>query len=543
MVFNHSNNYTISGGTIVGSGSLTKTGSGTLTLAQASGSNSFSGTLNINCGTLSISSLNRIGSSTSTRAVQLGGGTLEYTYNVGNAETSDSLPITLNPGNSGIKVTGVYNAGGVNAPTAAVTLRLGAAITGSGNLEKSGSGILAIGKNSVTTLGNTFSGNINVTAGALDIRNPDSLGATSGGTTLTNGQLELFSFGQNAGVEFAAEPITIVGSSFIRTKNEDQDSDILHVLTGPLTLNPSSVLGLASPKAVALSGTVANTINSTSPNISSLELTGNVTTGSGSVLKLGLTPSIVVPIVQSSVAQTVTLSGSITGSGAVETQGAAASVYTLTDPEYSGNTTVNGGILSLGADNSSNNPSTVNIASSGATLDLTFSGSDTVDKLFIGGVQQPAGVYEAIGNAGNGTEIAQITGIGTLTVTSGPGGYSSWQSVNGAGSQTVAQDHDNDGVDNGVEYFLGGNTNTTGFTAQPAPFGGAIIWTKAATYTGVFNTDFKVQSSTDLTTWNDATVSGTVGVPGTVHLSGSNVTYTLPTGPTKSFVRLLVNPN
>jgi hypothetical protein len=166
-----------------------------------------------------------------------------------------------------------------------------------------------------------------------------------------------------------------------------------------------------------------------------------------------------------------------------------------------------------------------------------------VDKLFIGGVQQPAGVYEAVGNAGSGTEIAQITGTGTLTVTSGPAGYSSWQSANSAGSQTVDQDHDNDGVDNGVEYFLGGNTNTTGFTALPAPASGAVTWTKAATYNGVFNTDFKVQSSTDLTTWTDAASSGTPGVPGTVHLSGSNVTYTMPTAPAKSFVRLLVNPN
>lgn len=538
MVFNHSaNNYTISGGTIVGSGSLTKSGSGTLTLAQASGSNSFSGALNINGGTLSITALNRIGSGASTRAVQLGGGTLEYTYSVSNAETSDTIPLVLNPGNSGLRITGSYVTGSVNAPTAAVTLRLGAAITGSGNLEKSGSGILAIGKNSATTLGNTFSGNINVTAGALDIRNPDSLGATSSGTTLTNGQLELFSFGQNAGVTFDAEPITISGASFIRSKNEDTDSDILHVLTGPLTLNASSVLGLASPKAVALSSTVANTINSISTNVSSLELTGSVTTGAGSILKLGLTPSVVLPVVQSTVPQTVTLSGAITGSGSMEAQGAAASVYTLADPEYSGNTTVNGGILSLGADNSSNNASTVSIASTGATLDLNFAGTDTVDKLFIGGVQQPAGVYEAVGNAGSGTEIAQITGSGTLTVTSGPAGYSTWASTNAPG-QTVSQDHDNDGVANGIEYFMGLSGN--GFTANPAlNASNNIIWTMGDNYTGAYGTDYAVQTSSDLTNWTAVPV-GNVSIDNIA--PGKSVSYTL-TGSGKRFVRLLVNPD
>ena len=50
--------------------------------------------------------------------------------------------------------------------------------------------------------------------------------------------------------------------------------------------------------------------------------------------------------------------------------------------------------------------------------------------------------------------------------------------------QTVDQDHDNDGVDNGVEYFLGGNTVTTGFTPLPGPVSGAVTWVKSSTYTG-----------------------------------------------------------
>lgn len=536
MVFNHSaGNYTITGGTIGGAGSLTKSGSGKLTLAQASGSNSFSGALNINGGTLSISALNRIGGGATTRAIQLGGGTLEYTYNVSNAETTDTVPLTLNPGNSGISITGSYTTGSVNAPSAAVTLRLGAPITGSGNLEKSGSGILSIGKNSATSLGNTFTGALSVTAGALDIRNPDSLGDTSGGTTLSNAQLELFSFNQNAGVTFDAEPITITGTSYIRTKNEDTDSDILHVLTGPLTLNAGSVAAIASPKAVALSSTIANTINSISPNISSLELTGAVTTGAGSTLKLGLVPSVVLPVVQSNAPQTVTLSGAITGAGAVETQGAAASLYTLADPEYSGNTTVNGGTLSLGADNSSNNASTISIAATGATLDLTFGGTDTVNKLFIGGVQKTAGIWGSVASGAPNTDPA-LTGTGTLTVASGPAsGYASWAAAN-APSQGMDDDHDNDGVANGIEYFMGLSGNA--FTPTPAVSGNSITWTKGASYSGNFLTQYFVQTSSNLTSWNNAP-AGTN--PGEVNIVGNNVTYTLPAAAGSIFVRLKVN--
>ena len=534
MIFDHSaGNYTITGGTIGGTGSLTKSGSGTLTLAQASGSNSFSGALQINGGTLSISSLNRIGSGASTRAIQFGGGALEYTFSVANAETSDTIPLTLNPGNSGIRITGSYTTGSVNAPTAAVTLRFGAPITGSGNFEKSGSGILAIGRNSATTLGNTFTGTLSVTAGALDIRNPDSLGDTIGGTTLSNAQLELFSFNQNAGVTFDAEPITIAGTSYIRTKNEDIDSDIQHVLTGPLILNAGSVAAISAPKAVALSSTIANTINSISPNITSLELTGAVTTGTGSTLKLGLLPSVVLPIVQSTVPQTVTFSGAITGTGAVETQGIATSIYTLTDPEYSGNTTVNGGILSLGAENSSNNPSTINIAATGATLNLNFSGTDVVDKLFIGGVQQSAGVYKATDNPNPGNPIAQITGSGTLTVNSGPaGGYLSWASANAPG-QNINQDHDNDGVSNGIEYFMGLSGNA--FTANPVLNGSnTIVWPMGASYSGTYGTNYTVQTSDDLTDWANVS-AGNVTI-----VSGTSLTYTL-IGAGKRFVRLLVN--
>jgi len=538
MVFSNNlpNNYTIGGGTIGGTGSLTKSGTGTVTLTQA-GTNTFSGPLAINAGTLSISNLNQIGGGSSTRAIELGGGTLQYTYNTNASQTSNTLPLTLNSGTSTFEITGSVITGDINGTVLPVTLRLGGAVTGDGDLVKSGGGILALGLNSVTTQNSTFTGTVLVTGGALDIRNPDSLGDVASGTTISNASLEIFPFNQNAGVSFAAEPLTLSGTSYLRMKNEDTDSDIENTWTGDVTVSAGAVVGISAPKQYTLSTSIANTITSTSTNISKLNITGNVTTGAGSVLKLGLIPaSATVPAVQSGVAQTVSISGALTGSGSVETQGASTSVYTLTDPEYSGNTTVNGGTLQLGADNSSNNASTINVASV-AKIDIAFSGDDTVAALVLGGTNVGPGTY----NASHPTYGSYFLATGSGSIVVAPtSGYSTWQSANGAGSQTVDQDHDNDGVDNGVEYFLGGNTNTTGFTALPVPVGGAVTWVKAASYTGVFNTDFKVQSSTDLISWTNAPAGAG---PGQVNVSGSNVTYTLPTGAGKTFVRLLVNPN
>jgi hypothetical protein len=121
------------------------------------------------------------------------------------------------------------------------------------------------------------------------------------------------------------------------------------------------------------------------------------------------------------------------------------------------------------------------------------------------------------------------------------GGYASWQSTNGT-SQGLNGDHDNDGVPNGIEYFLGGNTNTRGFTPLPGVTntGGtlSVTWTKAADYTGVYPTDFVVETSASLT---DGWVPETLAPAGTVTITGNDVTYTFPTPlGARKFARLKV---
>jgi autotransporter-associated beta strand protein len=121
-------------------------------------------------------------------------------------------------------------------------------------------------------------------------------------------------------------------------------------------------------------------------------------------------------------------------------------------------------------------------------------------------------------------------------------GFAAWSSLNGAGSN-LSDDHDNDGVDNGTEYFLGGPAgNTTGFTALPGVVDTAgvlsVTWPKGAGYAGVYGTDFAVETSATLSgPWTPETLGGNIiDDPGFVK-------FTFPSGPPysgKNFARLKV---
>ena len=198
---------------------------------------------------------------------------------------------------------------------------------------------------------------------------------------------------------------------------------------------------------------------------------------------------------------------------------------------YSGNTTVNVGMLALTKVNASNESSTVSIASSGASLNLTFTGTDVVDKLFIGGVQQAAGIYKATDNPNTGNPISQITGPGTLTVTSQPttAGYAQWESSKGV-SDGPNGDDDKDGISNLIEYALGLEPKVS----NPSPgtlIGKLLSFDKNPNATDVV---FAIETSTTLATGSWSTVTPDAN-------NASIISYTLPNDPSgKLFARLKV---
>ena len=116
-------------------------------------------------------------------------------------------------------------------------------------------------------------------------------------------------------------------------------------------------------------------------------------------------------------------------------------------------------------------------------------------------------------------------------LTTNYGGFGTWASANGATGQTPQQDHDNDGVENGIEFFMGETGSS--FTANPSLNAtNTISWPASAAYQGTY----EVQTSPDLATWTNVD-------PRPVPVAGI-LSYTLPTGAPsgKSFVRLLVTP-
>jgi hypothetical protein len=92
----------------------------------------------------------------------------------------------------------------------------------------------------------------------------------------------------------------------------------------------------------------------------------------------------------------------------------------------------------------------------------------------------------------------------------------------------------NDGVSNGVEYFMNA---AAGFTANPALNGSnTITWVNGGNINeSAYGTEFVVQTSSNLSTWDDVPLINVTNTAG-------SVSYTL-SGAGPKFVRLKVTPN
>jgi hypothetical protein len=124
--------------------------------------------------------------------------------------------------------------------------------------------------------------------------------------------------------------------------------------------------------------------------------------------------------------------------------------------------------------------------------------------------------------------------------------FSDWQDANGTQGD-LDEDHDSDGVSNGVEYFMGGSASTTGFTELPgvSNTGGifTVTWSRATLaegYSGTYGTDFVVETSDSLVgAWTIEKADPEAGF--TVTQTPDEVKYTFPNPlSTRKFVRLKV---
>ena len=162
---NVAKNYILAGtSNILGSTSITKTGAGTLTIQNT---NSFTGAVSVNGGTVNFSKLGNLGNGT---AINFGGGALQFAS--GNTADISARTVTINSGGATIDTAG---------NNVAFASRIGN--SGAGGLTKTGAGTLTLNTNS------TYTGNTTVSQGTLALGAVASLSnsaavTVSAGTTL-----------------------------------------------------------------------------------------------------------------------------------------------------------------------------------------------------------------------------------------------------------------------------------------------------------------------------------------------------------------------
>ncbi|MEK7949824.1 malectin domain-containing carbohydrate-binding protein [Luteolibacter soli] len=127
----------------------------------------------------------------------------------------------------------------------------------------------------------------------------------------------------------------------------------------------------------------------------------------------------------------------------------------------------------------------------------------------------------------------QTTGVLSLAVAGGASNYSTWATANGISGEPGSSDHDHDGLSNLVEYALGKSP-----TVSSVPAGtyasGAVSFAKGAEAVANGDVTWAIEESDDLGVTDPwAVVTPAVNSP-------TAISYTLPAGKAKVFVRLAV---
>ena len=565
-------------------GNLTKSGNGTLYLNNPA--NSFGGLLAVSGGTLKVDKLAVGGSNSSigsgSSAIVLNGGTLNY---VGTTTDTTDRAIEMRAGaainNNGtggsISFTAANVAQTLTASARTLTLggtnsntnTFGSILGDSGTtpnisrLQKSG-----VGK-WIVTGSHTYTGATVMNQGILVVNGSAVLGG-SVGSVIDESNIWFTSINANAAIHF--ETVANLGpADQIRFRNTGGTAGLggALVYTGTTEQTLSKTLQCDTSIGIRLeSNSVGGklTFNGAFSQTNRALYLGGSGTGDN------------------------TLATAFTGTGSMTKRDAGTWILSGTNT-YTGATIITGGTLALGASNALANTAvsigTATLATAASVSDtvgtletnaaatiqigsgstLAFADSSAIDWNDIPGTLNITGTFVPAtpGNPGSlrfgitntgltAIQLGKITAAGFtdfgldadgyLTATAVAAGYSSWATANGVPEQTADLDHDNDGVSNGVEYFIGGPSgNTTGFTALPGVTNTvgtlSVTWTMAASYTGAYLTDFVVETSETLTgTWVTESVSPTPGA--TVTITDDDVKYTFPAGPMKKFARLKV---
>jgi fibronectin-binding autotransporter adhesin len=318
-------NYTISGtGGIAGAGSLTKSGSGTLTLTTA---NSFSGGLALNGGTVTFSSLTNLGAG----AISFAGGTLKYAS--GNSDDVSVRGITINAGDATFDV-------------GSSTVNFANAIgnSGAGGLIKQGSGTLTLNGTNRYSGNTVIGGGTLVLGSATYISNSAAIIVNSGAT---------FDVTANSPITLAAGAAqALVGSGSVNgsvtvpasTKISPATNGVVGTLTlssGDLTINGGTIaadlttstrdLIVVNGNLTITSGTLQLNVTGTLANGSYtlIQYTGGLTGAAGNLAVAGYAPAGKAVTLDDSVSGQINLVVADTATDAITWSGATSGDWDL----------------------------------------------------------------------------------------------------------------------------------------------------------------------------------------------------------------------
>ncbi|OBX08712.1 autotransporter-associated beta strand repeat-containing protein, partial [Gallibacterium genomosp. 3] len=511
---------------ISGSGGLTKEDSGTLILGA---NNTYTGTTNINAGTLQLGNGGATGD-VAGKTVLAGGTTLALNHGTNtytlNDEVDGSGKISQLAANTGTTIVtnnntnftgdveihgGTLQVGdggttgdignGTVTTDANTTLKINRsdnytldnAVTGAGNLTQAGGGATTVTKN------NTYTGKTTVSSGTLDIAKGGSIIGTS--DVLIDSAVDYSTDNQ--------AKLTVNGT--LETAKTGDDSGDVEINNGLFTVNGTATVG--NIKSTDTTGNKLATVNVAGGGTLTTNLVG------GDVLFEGFKTSPQQDTVtingtwNANVANGATVAqnddAAFNGGGIFNKTGAGELDLTA-DNTFSGVVNVQGGTLSLGNGGATGDLASAEIAvSGGANLKVNHNGAYTLDSAV-------TGAGNLIQAGGNTTATKANTYTGTTTVDNGTLAIASGASIDGTSGVDI-----NNGT---LDVKSGGKLNTAG-AVNVGNGANTANFTNAGTASAGSVT---VKSDGNLTNTSALTVTNELKVEsGTLTSSGTTQTGTL----------------
>ncbi|WP_296347944.1 autotransporter-associated beta strand repeat-containing protein [Reyranella sp.] len=393
-------------GVIDGSGHLTTTGAGKLSLT---GTNTYSGGTVISGGsTLAIGSDAVLGDVNG--GVTFDNGTLQFlnSFNLANTRA-----LTL-------------NAGGGTIDTNTHDITISQAIGGAGGLTKSGAGTLLLSAN------NSYSGGTTINGGTLRIGSNTALGSGSGGITFNGGTLQY-----DSSISNMNRAVVLNGSGTIKGEAILQLQGAISGSGDLIKEGTMGVLSLTGP----LTYTGRTIINGGLVSFGTPAPQGDIIINDGEVAFGGSTAS--------------TYGGVISGAGSMSHSGAD---LTLTGTNtYAGGTRLEAGTIAVSRE-ANLGAATGGLNFSGGTLkflsSFDLSSTRNINLSFTGGTFQLNGATTTVAGRIAGTAPLTITGPGTMTLTFA-NTYTGGTILSGGATLAVGNDAALGGVNSGVTFNNG----------------------------------------------------------------------------------------